>query len=191
MNRTTIIAVVAVVIVVTAVFVYLRSRRSAAAMAWVVPGQWPDFSLPRGIRNNNPGNIRVNNANNWLGKIPFAQNTDSTLVNGQPVLKRAFEQFTELRFGLRAMIRLIQNYQTNHGDNTLRKIINRYAPPNENHTNTYLNYIAGQVGIGPDAPFVANKENMRKLIPALVRYENGTQKAWINDNDFEAAWAIL
>ena len=68
--------------------------------------------LPRGIRNNNPGNIVISN-NSWQGKIAVAQNTDGH-----------FEQFTELYYGLRALAKLLVN-KVNDGQNTIRKILVR------------------------------------------------------------------
>ena len=68
---------------------------------------------PRGIRNNNPGNLRIS-GNAWQGKIPTSQNTDG-----------AFEQFSYYVYGVRAMIKLIGNDHTNYGLNTVAQIINR------------------------------------------------------------------
>ncbi len=78
----------------------------------------------RGIRNNNPGNLRFVASNNWLGKIPYVENTDAD---------KAFEQFTEIKYGIRAMLRVVIN-NIDKGNDTVTKIITRYAPPFENDT---------------------------------------------------------
>ena len=92
--------------------------------------------LPRGMRNNNPGNLRISN-NQWQGKVPVWENTDGE-----------FEQFKEYRYGVRAMIKLIQNY-IRSGDNTLVTIISRYAPATENDTAAYIRAVAGATGFSP------------------------------------------
>ena len=51
--------------------------------------------IPRGIRNNNPLNLRV--GNNWKGEV--SQPTDHT-----------FEQFTEMKWGVRAAFIVLRNY---------------------------------------------------------------------------------
>ena len=47
--------------------------------------------LPRGIRNNNPLNIRLNPENRWQGRVSPKHNSDG-----------AFEQFQDPIMGLRA-----------------------------------------------------------------------------------------
>ncbi|MEO6498293.1 MAG: hypothetical protein ABIN95_04740, partial [Mucilaginibacter sp.] len=68
--------------------------------------------LPRGMKNNNPGNIR-RGATAWQGKIPLGQNTDG-----------AFEQFTTYVYGIRAMIKNLLSYYRD-GLNTVERIIYR------------------------------------------------------------------
>lgn len=55
--------------------------------------------ITRGVRNNNPFNIKMSNKNNWLGKVKHSSNTDGT-----------FEQFISMKYGLRAGVRLLKNY---------------------------------------------------------------------------------
>jgi hypothetical protein len=79
--------------------------------------------LPRGIRNNNPLNIRLNPDNRWQGKVPPKHNSDG-----------AFEQFEDPIMGLRAAaVLLIAHYDRRHLD-TIRKLVEVWAPPNENDT---------------------------------------------------------
>lgn len=134
-------------------------------------------NLPRGLRNNNPGNIRVSN-NPWQGKIPLEKNTD-----------KAFEQFDFYVFGVRAMIILVRNYMEKHGLNTVRKILERYAPPNENHTGKYTDTVARWMGITPDTPLTATQKDLRPLIKALARYETGMPDA-VDDEMFTFAYAL-
>ena len=190
-----IIAYVVFFLMATGVIVYaLRKSRTSPFHAHennqlLGTGDLPDMDLPRGIRNNNPGNIRVAN-NNWLGKIPIEQNTDSTYVNGQLQVVKDFEQFNEFKYGLRAMIKLLQNYQYNHGLMTIREIINRWAPPSENPSNIYAMNVANAMGVGLDENIGMNRETMRPMIKQMVKSENGVGN-WVSDADFDAAYDLV
>ena len=82
---------------------------------------------PRGIRNNNPLNLRV--GNNWKGEVENP--SDPT-----------FEQFTEMKWGVRAAFVVLRNYIVRHKCNTIRKIISRWAPSNENNTEQYIKTVS-------------------------------------------------
>lgn len=116
---------------------------------------------PRGYRNNNPLNIRINPANNWEGKI--ANNTDG-----------AYEQFISMEYGYRAALKLIRNYITKNGLNTVSKIISKWAPNNENRTDVYINFVCEQTGFLPTTvidPY--SKQQMCDLVYAMAIMENG------------------
>ena len=90
--------------------------------------------LPRGIRNNNPGNIRW--GADWQGLKKDGKSQDpSFCVFATPV------------WGIRALAKVLINYKRIHGLNTVRQIISRYAPPNENQTTAYVQTIARQLGV--------------------------------------------
>lgn len=92
-----------------------------------------DIATAAGGRNN-PGNIRFNSANAWLGKIDHGTS--------------AFECFSELWYGYRALLILLRN-SYNAGNTTISEIINIYAPSADNNNpDSYSNYIATGVGIG-------------------------------------------
>lgn len=126
-----------------------------------VPGRYLDTTLPRGIRNNNPGNIRKS-ADNWQGLSP--EQTDS-----------AFFQFKTPLYGIRALAVVLRNYRDKHGLHTVRGIINRWAPPVENNTSSYVNAVASAMGVSPDAPLAWNWDMLRKLVAAIIKHENGQQ----------------
>lgn len=135
-------------------------------------------NLPKGIRNNNPGNIRIAN-NPWQGKIPVSQNTDG-----------AFEQFTAFVFGVRAMIKLLSNH-INNGYNTIHSLINKYAPVSDNSQQAvdhYINYVSSRTGLQPYTIITPSKANLKKLVAAMSYVENG-REAVANDM-FEAAYNI-
>lgn len=136
-------------------------------------------NLPRGIRNNNPGNLTQTSIP-WTGKVPLSQNTDGR-----------FEQFIELRYGIRAMMRdLITDIKG--GKNTLTKLISSYAPASENNTSAYINTVAKAVGLTPFSIIDLSQETIIGLCKIMVRVENGdTAAKYINDSDYNDAIAIL
>ncbi|ECP6666135.1 structural protein [Salmonella enterica] len=121
------------------------------------------MNTPRGIRNNNPGNIRW--GDDWKGLVPKSQRTD-----------KDFCQFITPEYGVRAMIVILRNYQRKHGLNTITGIINRWAPTNENNTQAYIDSVAKSTGVIPDQ-FVHTDDSrfMMKLLQAIIRHENGVQ----------------
>ena len=121
--------------------------------------QFLDMSLPRGIRNNNPGNVKKS-GDNWQGKV---QGVD-----------QVFESFKTPEDGIRAAGKLLLNYQRNHGLNTLDAILRRYAPKTENNTRAYINAVSRSIGIAPNTPFDVAKA-LPKLLPAIIKHENGVQ----------------
>lgn len=132
---------------------------------------------PRGLRNNNPGNIRIGSSA-WMGKIPVSQNTDGS-----------FEQFETWVYGVRAMTKLIRNY-INDGHNTISKIINRYAPPHENSTNQYIAFVVQKTGKFNNQQLDPNdKTVIRRLIQAMAQMELGCNL--ITDAEFNKAWDLL
>ena len=115
---------------------------------------------PRGIRNNNPLNIRIGNV--WLGEVK--ENTDGE-----------FEQFTSMLYGLRAAIVLLRRYICHYHLSTIAQIISRWAPSSENNTRQYINYVSECVEISPSCPIDFNdKVTICKLVLAMAYYECGS-----------------
>lgn len=134
----------------------------------------PKYPNSKALRNNNPGNLRIGSAA-WQGKIPKAQNTDG-----------AFEQFETWQYGLRAMTKLIINY-INGGHNTINKIINRYAPSIENHTNQYIAFLVKRTGVFSNKILdPGDKTVIRRLIKGMVEMETGCDL--VTDSEFNKAW---
>ena len=73
-------------------------------------------ALPRGIRNNNPGNLILTGIK-WRGSVPSYKNTDKT-----------FEQFVDYSYGVRAMLMDIIKDVVVDRQNTIRELITEYAP---------------------------------------------------------------
>ena len=116
----------------------------------------------RGIRNNNPLNIRRNPANQWQGLRPVQAD-------------KLFCQFKAMKWGLRAAIKLLDNY-IRRGAQTPRQIISRWAPPSENDTASYVRKACQRAGQDPDFP-VLFWADLRKLIKAMSWIESRFQPA--------------
>lgn len=128
------------------------------------------MSTSRGIRNNNPGNIDRNNANKWQGRMPRER------MNAEQRAETRFEVFTTPAYGIRAMCILLVNYFDRHGCDTVRKIINRWAPPVENDTGAYVRAVAQAVGVDADTWInVHEYRRLRPLVEAIITHENGRQ----------------
>lgn len=118
------------------------------------------YQATRGLRNNNPGNIR-RDGTRWEGMSP--DQTDA-----------AFVQFVAPEYGLRAMARVLNSYYTRHQLRTVRGIITRWAPPNENDTGAYVRSVASRLNVGPDDA-LSWPDRVPELIEAIVKHENGLQ----------------
>lgn len=130
--------------------------------------------LPRGLRLNNPGNLRIS-GDVWVGEVTT---TD-----------KSFKQFRSIKYGYRAMIKLLQNYSRLFGCRTLRQMINRYAPPSENHTDNYLKVISSRTGVLPDATVaINNQDEMCRIVAAMSFVENGVEP---NMQDIYRGWDLL
>jgi len=118
---------------------------------------------PRGIRNNNPGNIRC--GDEWQGLVPKDQRTD-----------KSFCQFTSPEYGIRAMIVILRSYQSKYGLRTITGMIRRWAPPNENDTQAYIDSVAQAIGTNADRPIdLTDSRKLFPLLQAIIRHENGIQ----------------
>lgn len=141
----------------------------------------------RGIRNNNPTNIKYNANNNWLGKVPYNQNTDTNAGTG--AIEKIFEQYTAYPYGVRAAIYLLKNRYINQGDNTPLKILNKWA---NNPDASYPNYVASQLGVGVNDVVSADYATLKKLVQAIARFENGRTAPnlpeTVTDLQFETAF---
>ena len=121
--------------------------------------------LPRGIRNNNPLNIR-RSKDLWMGLR--AQQTDAS-----------FCQFESLEYGWRAAFYLLtRTYYHKYKLFTIRAIINKWAPPNENQTSKYIENVCRLTGIGPDESIGIPSDQPQRWMAvgvAMAIQENGTE----------------
>lgn len=118
--------------------------------------------IPRGIRNNNPGNIRKS-AINWKGETP-GNDPD-------------FETYATPEDGIRAMSRILLTYQHKHGLATVRQMIERWAPPCENDSDAYVAHVAETCMVHPDDPIDLESDPSMfvAFVATIIRHENGEQ----------------
>lgn len=114
-----------------------------------------------GVELNNPLNIRHNPCNNWRG------------MDGN---EKGFVKFTSVAYGIRAAYIILTNYIKN-GCNTLEDIISRWAPPCENNTERYIDFVAEETLIPRDLILTDNSihDYWTKIIilQAMARMETG------------------
>lgn len=114
---------------------------------------------PRGIRNNNPLNIRIGNT--WLGERPNP--TDP-----------AFEEFVTMEYGLRAAFLILRRYIRRYKKNTISSIVSTWAPSSENNTLKYIDRVALMTHLSPDDPIdYYDRDTMCKLVAAMAQVECG------------------
>ena len=90
----------------------------------------------RGFRNNNPGNIDRGTIK-WQG-MAADQSSDPRFV-----------VFTDPKWGIRAIARLMLTYSNQYGLHTVRGLIGRWAPPSENNTDAYVSSVCQWTGLHP------------------------------------------
>ena len=116
----------------------------------------------RGIRNNNPGNIRKS-TDPWQGLAD--QQTD---VN--------FCVFNSPIYGIRALACTLIAYQDKHGLRTIRAIIGRWAPATENNTDAYVKAVADDSGRDPDQTLdMHSYADLQAVVTGIIKHENGQQ----------------
>lgn len=115
-------------------------------------------NLPRGIRDRNPGNVRLSQ-DHWLGQV-------------FPGVDLSFCTFDTMAHGVRCTAKILLGYQALKL-NTVRKIISRWAPPIENDTGAYAKAVAAAIGKDADAPIILAEPVLEQLCRAIFHHENG------------------
>ncbi len=130
--------------------------------------------LPRGLRNNNPGNI-VKSRTKWQGEVAGSDSRFCT--------------FSSMAYGYRALMKLLQNYQRVHRLLTIRQLITRWAPSSENDTARYVQRVSRMTGYGADERIdLSDKSVATSMAAAISRVENGVAA---DMDDVVRGWYLL
>ena len=131
--------------------------------------------MSRGLRNNNPGNIRRSKVR-YKGEVRPSRDPD-------------FKEFSTMAYGYRAVFVLLDTYRSRYGLTTIRQMLNRYAPPTENFTEGYVRFVADYAGVMPDEVIGTRSEkDMIPIVAAMSKIENGVAA---NIADVERGWELF
>ena len=136
--------------------------------------------MTRGIRNNNPLNIR-HSADRWVG---------ARIAQTDP----GFVQFETMAYGYRAAWKVLESYwkhfKRRRQPFTVARIIARWAPPDENHTEAYVRTVLNLTSLGGHEnlprPFTGIAiDKLVRLLAAMTTMECGIP---YKEVDTEAIW---
>lgn len=116
--------------------------------------------MSRGLRNNNPLNIRKD-GKHWVGEK-------------EPSTDKSFKQFISMAYGYRAAFVNLAAYKEK-GIDTIDKIIRVWAPPSQNNTESYIKHVEEWSGVPRHKKLLkaGSKEEYVKIVCAMSRAENG------------------
>lgn len=125
-------------------------------------GGYAVYTMTRGLRNNNPGNIEYDGTT-WEGLAT-------------PPSDGTFFVFIDAVYGIRAMGRVLSNYVALDGvPSTVSALITRWAPPTENDTPAYIADVDAQLGLTPGNDAIDLAVSLPALVAAIIQHENGLQ----------------
>lgn len=109
---------------------------------------------------NNPLNIRWSVRNKWFG---------------QTGAYKDFVMFSDLSYGVRAALVLLRRYINDYHLSRVMEIITRFAPPTENNTIKYINFVCDEMERhGFSDVISANDSSLYYLVKAMAKYESNT-----------------
>lgn len=130
--------------------------------------------MSRGLRNCNPGNIRRSRVR-YRGEVVPSRDVE-------------FKEFETMAYGYRAMFVLLDTYRRRYGLITIRQMLNRYAPPEENFTDSYIRIVSQRTGIDADSRVNTRlASNMIPIVRAMSEVENGVAAVV---EDVERGWQL-
>jgi hypothetical protein len=125
---------------------------------------------------NNPGNVERNQG--WAGMVP------DTGYGSED----RFAVFDSPQMGLRALMRDTATKIKKHGGN-LSKMINEYAPPSENPTKRYYEYVKSKVGRDK-----VTVNDLPRIVQGIIEFENKPDselsKMYLDPKVFEEALSL-
>lgn len=117
----------------------------------------PAPAIPRGVRLNNPGNVR-RDGTDWQGMAACQSDPE-------------FVEFVAPEYGIRAIVRILRSYKA-EGLTTITQAISRWAPHTENPTDVYIKNVCGHCGVNADTVVDFNAI-MPSLVKAIIWQECG------------------
>lgn len=131
----------------------------------------------RGIRNCNPGNIRRTKRQGvYRGERERVTDPD-------------FREFVTMEWGYRAMFVLLNTYQYRYGLRTIKQMIQRWAPPSENNTRLYVDFVSRHSGVGADELIdTLDHDKMSRIVGAMSQMENGVEP---DMSQVERGWELF
>lgn len=124
----------------------------------------------RGKRNNNPLNIK-RTVINWKGEKKDITDPD-------------FEEFESMMWGLRAGLRNMRTHFMK-GANTIYMIVSKWAPPSENNTLKYCEFVVSESGYPIDQELTWEKDVMFPVVSAMCKMESNLT---LTKELYEEAW---
>lgn len=138
--------------------------------------------VSRGIRNNNPGNIRhacgKDDKCDWQGLDASKEKTD-----------KDFCTFKTMGYGCRALIKTLQTYVKKHRCMSIAQVVCRWAPSNENDTESYIYSVSSFCHYGAQSKldFKKRPDLWLNMARAIARHENGEDVKYITEEDWKFA----
>jgi hypothetical protein len=133
--------------------------------------------MARGLRNNNPLNIR-HNPDTFVGEVEGAD--------------KSFKTFKDRAHGYRAAFVMLHTYLVKYRRDTIEKIVRAWAPPSENDTESYIANVEKRSGVSRDKVLTAKSgEDYIKIVAAMSFSENGRKAVMKEVEDgFNLQWKI-
>lgn len=123
------------------------------------------------VKNNNPMNLKVVYHYDKKGRrfmIPWAGQID--------VDRRGFAIFKNELYGLRSWLKNARDLRDRYGTDTVSELITKCSPPHENDTNSYINFVAENIGLAPNEKLdFTNREQMVGLMASVTQKESSAQ----------------
>lgn len=136
------------------VYRWITGDKSSTSTNPMASGKVTDAGGARGLRNNNPGNLR-----SWPG---------AASDGGYAVFPTASD-------GLKAAGKNLLAYQDKYGIDTISKIVSRWSPAGDgNNVPAYIAAMSKQTGFGADQKLNLHDPNvLAPLLSAITKQENG------------------
>ena len=131
------------------------------------------MALTRGLRNNNPLNIRKSSTK-YQGEVA---GSDS-----------AFKTFKSMAWGYRAALVILKTYYNKYKLDTISKMVARWAPPTENNTANYIATVSRKSGIPQGKKLHFYKDEMCAIVAAMSYVENGVTA---DEMEVDDGWLML